>query len=177
MDREVLDGIGIRCDECYVVEWRESKYTLMRTHYRMRSTAVQRALGGAQGIITSSIVGYDTLTSGADRIAEHPGFRRMVDLVNRGDSRLHAWVRTGQSVLSYRRGLLWPHIAESISKKRQTRCQLATQVRRLAPLEQQCEAMRGEIEVLRQENAGLRAECESKDQEIVELKALLRKQI
>ena len=177
VDHELLRQVGIECSECYVVEWRESKYTLLRARRRMRSTAVQRALDKAHGLITSSIVGYDTLTGGADRIAEHPGFRRMVELIKggKGDS-VRAWMGSG-GVLTHKRGLLWQYLARSEGIRRFTHGQLAKEVKRLAPMERECEGMRAEVEMLRHENTRLKEVSEQKDQQIAELKAMLRERI
>jgi hypothetical protein len=178
VDHELLSEVGVECDECYVVEWRESKYTLLRARRRMRPTALQRALDRAHGLITSSIVGYDTLTSGTDRVADHPGFRRMVELINGGRSgAVRAWMRCSGDVLAQKRGLLWRYLESSDGMPRYTHGQLAKEVKRLAPMERECEGMRAEIEMLRQENERLKEASEQKDQQIVELKAMLSERI
>ena len=95
---------------------------------------VMLMLDASHGIRGSFITGYDTLTSNTkeDNIKEHPGFMRMVELLNKKSVELESWINEGD-VFTNRKGLLWQHI-EGTDPSAMTQTQLVHRVRTLAPL-------------------------------------------
>ena len=133
---DMLHAHGIKCDECYTITWRESKYTLihLKTKNRMRQGAVAMAVGKMQkknGLVLSSIVGYETLTSnGKDEasVFDHPAFKRMIEVLNQSPADLDAW-----SAKAERKGMLWKYF-EGIDTRYMTRAQLIEHARKLTKL-------------------------------------------
>jgi len=196
VDREMLLSVNIHCDECYIATWRESKYTLIHTKqdHRLRLTAIQKAmqtLNHTRGIISNNIVGYETLSSNdkhSENVQEHPGFKRMIDLINCNISEIQIWLETGD-LMTNKKGLLWEYI-ESIPPKEKTHGQLVKQVLKLKPLVRENATLQSENDFFRLENQALRAaldeevmrskkfcqELESKTKECTELKTRLIQQ-
>lgn len=160
---ELLIQSDIQCDECYTITWRESKYTLIHSKNRFRYSKLDKLINRdyrSHGIVGSHITGYDTLSSNDEKkdtaIHEHPGFQKMVELMNQKSADLVAWIEHGD-LLTYRKGLLWKYI-ESTDPKEKTRKQLMDQVIKWTPLIQEREAL---IETNRVLQATLNAETRS----------------
>ena len=145
----ILRNVGIDCDECHTTTWRESKYTLIRLNRskRTRQSIINDAMlhmDAAHGIRGSSITGYDTLTSNTkeENVKEHPGFMRMVQLLNQRSVELESWINEGD-VHTNRKGLLWKHIQDT-DPADMTQAQLVHRVRTLAPLASENTRLRSE---------------------------------
>lgn len=152
---EMLHAKGVMCDECHTIAWRESKYTLVHlgTANKLRASKLRNALVLIErdsGIMQSHIVGYDALCSN-DKVdscvEEHPGFRRIVQLLNEAPSELRSWMAHG-CVRTNRRGVLWKFI-HSTDPTEKSRAQLLAQVLEWAPVVERCAAQQTEIELLR----------------------------
>ena len=135
----ILRDAGIDCVECHTISWRESKYTLLRLNKskRTRLSTIKNAMlkmEESRGVRGSHIIGYDTLTSNTKEgsVKEHPGFMRMVQLLNQKSTELESWIKEGD-VHTNKRGLLWQHI-EDTDPADMTHAQLVHRVRTLAPL-------------------------------------------
>lgn len=196
VDQEMLQSVNVICDECYTATWRESKYTLvhMSPENRLRPTAIQKAmhtLNHTHDIISNNITGYETLSSNdkhIENVREHPGFKRMIDLLNSNSSEIRTWLKSGD-VMTNKKGLLWEYI-KSINPKEKTHGQLVKQVVKLTPLVRENEALHTENELFKAENQALRAaldeeikrstkfqhELETKTKECTELKSRLIEQ-
>ena len=152
---EILHAHGIMCDECYTITWRESKYTLihLKTQDKMRLGAMTKAISKMEasvGLKLSSIVGYEGLTSNQrdeSSVCEHPGFRRMIQLLNQNPDDLAAWSAAGDWKTN-RKGLLWKFMEETDLRQR-TRAQLISQILEWAPTIQEAVSLRAENETLR----------------------------
>ena len=131
------------CLECHTITWRESKYTLLRLDRatsRVRRSGLQRvmdALLEQDGIKGSYIEGYETLSSNdcssdaeGGGIATHPGFRRMVQLLNERPHELRTWMHLGD-VRHSRCSLLWNYL-EARDPCSLSRSQLVQRVKELA---------------------------------------------
>ena len=136
---QMLHTVGIECDECHTVAWRESKYTLIHLNRSksIRLSKMKKAMANLEstyGVKGSCIMGYETLSSNDKEtcVTEHPGFKRMVELLNAKSTDLDSWLREGD-VLTNRKGLLWKFI-EGTDPQVMTRAQLVDQVRKLRPI-------------------------------------------
>ena len=127
----MLNSCGLVVEECYTTAWRESKYTLIRldkSHSVRRASVVKimQDLHDHHGIIGTEIFGFEMVSSntqaGDDNLFDHPGFRLIVEAMNKDISRLESWLREGE-VLTNRKGLLWKHI-EGTDPELMTKAQL-----------------------------------------------------
>ena len=148
----MLGHCGLTIDECYTAKWRESKYTLirLRKEHRIRQTGVVKIMKQLQiefGIVGAGIFGFDTVSCNSEErdesLESHPGFKLIVDTLNREPEHLEWWLPTGD-IQSYRKGLLWKHI-KSTEPSKMTRTQLIQLV-------QQWSAPMKEYEQLKQHN-------------------------
>jgi hypothetical protein len=160
---ELLHEANIQCDECYTITWRESKYTLIHldSANRMRLPALKTALQKLHtdhGIITSFISGYDTLSCNTlnedQKVFNHPGFQKMVELLNKKRDEVRIWLKNGE-ISTYRKGLLWKYI-ESTDHKKKTHGQLVEQVLKMTSKMQEYEELKSANQALQ---AALSAEC------------------
>ena len=155
----MLHQNGIKCDECYSVQWRESKYTLIHcnSNNKVRSSKLKKTMASLEiycGIKQSFIVGYDSLSSNEkaeSSIQMHPGFKRMVHALNQHPNELRSWLSEGE-LATNKRGLLWRYI-ESTDPKQKTRGQLVTQIIEQAPMIENYKAIQAENESLKAELA------------------------
>lgn len=88
-------------------------------------------------IKASTIDGYETFSSNSkdnNAITEHPGFRRMVQLLNTNREELRAWMKSGD-VLSNKHGILWNFI-DARDPKTMSRSQLIEKLSRLETIAQ-----------------------------------------
>ena len=113
---QMLHTTGIECDECYTISWRESKYTLIHLNRlkRARLSKMKKAMAHLEntfGVKGSCIMGYETLSSNEKElnVTEHPGFKRMVELMNAKSEELKSWLKEG-NIFTNRKGLLWKYI-------------------------------------------------------------------
>ena len=87
------------------------------------------------GIIGAEIFGFDIISCNSqtndETLFAHPGFKLMVDIMNKDISKLEWWMRDGD-ITSNRKGLLWKHI-QSTDPAQMTRAQLIQQVREWGP--------------------------------------------
>jgi hypothetical protein len=152
---EHLHGEHIFCDECYTVEWRESKYTLIHLQHskKTRLSAMNKAMKQLEektGIKGSCIVGYDTLMAtekGDFEITDHPAFKRMVDHLYKGIPFAN-WLEHGTSIHEYKKGIFWKHIIRSDPKSK-THGQLVQQIQEWTPIVESVDAIKTENELLR----------------------------
>ncbi len=134
---EILGEHEIHCIESYTITWRESKYTLLRLgqNGKIRGATLKRVMSvlkADHGIKGSMIHGYDMLSSNskADQlITDHPGFMRMVQLLNENIDELRVWMKSGD-LFTNKRGLLWKYI-ERRDPKRMSRSQLLVKLSKL----------------------------------------------
>jgi hypothetical protein len=140
LTHQLLSKHKLKCVECHTITWRESKYTLLRldrTASRIRRSGLQRVmdvLREEDGIKSSYIEGYEALSSNGRNqdnadIAEHPGFRRMVQLLNERPHEIRQWMLSGD-VHTNRASLLWNHI-EARNPRSLSRGQLIQRVEEL----------------------------------------------
>lgn len=140
----MLEDYKIECTECYSVTWRESKYTLIRFNRsnRIRSSALKQIMTRMHedhGIKGSVIHGYETLSSNTkveSMINDHPGFKRMVQLLNEKSDEVRVWFKSGEDVFENKKGVFWNHI-ESKKPDTMSRQQLIAKVLELSKLTQQ----------------------------------------
>jgi hypothetical protein len=89
----------------------------------MRSSALQKMLtkmSSDRHIIPSAIDGYDTLASTVKEdsdisMEEHPGFKRMVQLLNEKSHEIRSWMQAG-TITTNKSGVLWNHISSNDPK-------------------------------------------------------------
>jgi hypothetical protein len=152
---DVLQSATVKCDEVYTITWRESKYTLfhLNKENRLRLSALKKVMGTLEethGIKINSIFGYQGLAcnaAGEASIQEHPGFKRMVQVLNQDPGELSSWLATG-NIKTNRKGMLWKFI-ESTDPKQKTHGQLVSQILEWTPIVQEATTLRTEVETLK----------------------------
>ena len=157
----------MKCDECYTITWRESKYTLIHLKYqnRLRLTQVKKAmvsLNSEHGIISNAIEGYDAFScndKAEEHVTQHPGFERMIELLNTDSSEIRSWLEDGD-LLTYKKGLLYKYLQSTDPKKR-PRSQMDVQVKKMNALTRENTELKEEIQTLR---STLTAETTRSDQ-------------
>jgi len=140
----MLKESGVKLNECYTVTWRESKYTLLHCAKADRISMeamkqVTSAMEERYGIVfNASVLGYDALCSNdlsnGESLENHPGFKRMVELLNTGSEELEWWIDDDKTCIrEYRKGLLWRYI-ESTDPEKMTFKQLVSRVKAWAQI-------------------------------------------
>ena len=136
----MLDENNLHAEECYTIQWRESKYTLANLSKKQRhSTIINRlkVLKAKYNVIESQIIGYESLAghhSHAEepRLDQHPGFQRLIDVLNTDLASLKTWMKE-KDVMSNKRGLLWPFI-ETLPTDQASTAQLKRMVDKWRPM-------------------------------------------
>lgn len=163
---QLLHKYAVMCNECYTTTWRESKYTLIHIPHakRIRQSAMEKTLAlmhVQHNIRGTSIVGFDTLISNTTdtQLEDHPGFKRIVELVNAQSDEPRIWMESGE-VRTNRKGMLWRHMEERDPREK-SRNQLMRQVELWAPIVRESAELKTQNEVLR-------TALEIKDQELAQ---------
>jgi hypothetical protein len=163
---EMLLDCGLQVDECYTAVWRESKYTLVHIEKagRLRKTAMDKIMllmHATFQIVETEIFGFDSVScnSKSDQtsfaLEEHPGFRILVDNVNKDPIELDWWMRCeAEDLYANRKSLLWKHI-ERTDATSMTHAQLVDRVKKWAPLVQEVAELRQMNSILSDHNATL----------------------
>jgi hypothetical protein len=170
---EMLHTNSVNCNEYYSITWRESKYVLFHLDRpnKIRQSAlkkVMKTLEENHQIKTSFIVGYDSLTSNDGTeftIQDHPGFMKMVELINKSDKNLKLWLANGDISVN-KKCLLWKFI-EKEDPSQMTHRELVKKVLELTPLVQETRKLKSETEMLKLTLA-------SREEELLEEKARVR---
>jgi hypothetical protein len=109
-------------------------------------------------IMRSEIFGFDSVSSNSktDQLLEdHPGFRIMVQKVNKEPVDLEWWLGSEPADLFVnRKGLLWKHI-ESTDVSSMTNAQLVERVRKWAPVVKESEELKQTNVMLSEHNVAL----------------------
>ena len=148
---EMLEQHGIHVDECYTAQWRESKFSLIRCSKKKRirpetlKTAMD-ALEKSDGImLRATLTGYDSLSSvnkqKIDSLEDHPGFKKIIELLNMHSDDVKCWINGDENVYEYRSGALWRYI-NTTDPKKMTQTQLANIVTTWAPMIKEYEEMK-----------------------------------
>ena len=142
---DMLKENGVNLDQCYTMVWRESKYTLFHCAKTDRVSSetlkrVTKTIEDRHGIIfNASVLGYDALCSNdkirGESLEDHPGFRRMTELLNTGSEDLNWWIEGEKAIHTYRKGLLWKYI-DSTDPEKMTPKQLVSRVKSWTPIVQ-----------------------------------------
>jgi hypothetical protein len=151
----------------------------------MRKSALEKVmekLHTQDNVKGSFIAGYETLSSVTSKkrknqidltadddpdnettavISDHPGFKRMVHLMNEHPDELRSWMRSGETPRTGRNGLLWNHVEER-DPRRMPRAQL---IERLEQLELKAK----ELEEIKTINEALTAVHTRQEGEIANL--------
>ena len=110
----MLDECGLPVQECYTVQWRESKYTLIHLVSRMRHCTLEKKINEMNqkhDIIQTQITGYESVAGNCSKseLEHHPGFKKMIELANKRCPTLRAWIRE-KDVFTNKKGILWPYM-------------------------------------------------------------------
>jgi hypothetical protein len=169
---------NIKVDECYTAVWRESKYTLIHCAKADRITlqalkVAMDSLRTLHGIsLNATILSYDALSSNnpssGEALEEHPGFKRIVHLLNTRNEDLKWWIAGDHNVHDYRRGMLWKYI-ETTDPTKMTHGQLAAKFILWKPIVEESESTKRMLEVLNQM-------LQTKEEETQRLKEALQKE-
>lgn len=148
---------NVKVDECYTAVWRESKYTLIHCTKtdRIALQALKLAMDNLQKLhgisLNATILSYEALSSNdshtGESLEEHPGFKRIVHLLNTKSDDLTWWIAGGNNVFDHRKGMLWKYI-ETTDPTRMTHGQLAAKVISWRPIVEECENTKRMLEVL-----------------------------
>ena len=152
---EMLHRYLVMCSECYTISWRESKYTLIRIIHskRLRQSAMEKVMFNLLDrykIQGTSIIGYETLSSNTkaeSSVEDHPGFKRIIELLNTNREELKIWMNEGD-ILTNKKGMLWKYIKGKDPKSR-TQKELLQQIEEWEPVVQESKNLKTENEVLR----------------------------
>jgi hypothetical protein len=159
----MLRDCGLEVDECYTATWRESKYTLfhLQRKDRLRRSGMDKIMQQIHysfNIVTTEIFGFDSVSSNSKsdgELVDHPGFRIMIEKVNKEPLDLEWWMGCGATDLcENRKGLLWKHI-ESTDAKKMTNAQLVDRVQKWAPVVKESEELKKVNGMLGEQNAAL----------------------
>ena len=117
----MLAESGLSPQEVHTVQWRESKYTLIRLCTRIRRNALEAKmteLHATHNIIQSQIIGYDSIAGNNEKceLDQHPGFQRMVELLNKRCQSLISWMHDSSTVYTNKKGMLWQYIETTPDK-------------------------------------------------------------
>jgi len=163
---EMLHSNNVKCDEYYTITWRESKYTLihLNQHNKIRRSTLIKTMNALLkefGVKESMVTGYESLSSNneEEKIQDHPGFKRMVELLNNNKEEIKIWIENGD-LMTYRKGLLWKFIRVE-DPKNKTRTQLLMQVREWTPIVLEVSDLRSQNELLQQTLASKNEELSS----------------
>jgi hypothetical protein len=113
LTHEMLNDEGIIVDECYTLEQRDLKYSLLNVPNRIRvdnMTIRFRNIKEKHNVILQEIVGYDAITGYYgmnNELEEHPGFKLMVKHI----STMSAWMRSGEFSTNSK-GIFWTFIPD-----------------------------------------------------------------
>ena len=164
----------VTCIECYTTTWRESKYTLIHMDQanKIRGSALKRTMTemkDTHGIIGSVIHGYETLSSNAKKdsqVTDHPGFKRIVQILNENIEELRIWMKTGD-VMTNKSGILWGYM-ESRDPKSMTHSQLVERVVKLTKIAKEHDSLKPTHEALltaftAQQNELIKEKAQSND--------------
>ena len=104
----VLRNESIIVDECYTLEQRDLKYTLIHVPSRIRVENMLSRLENMKetnALILQEITGYQAVTGFygiTDELEEHPGFK----LIIQNFDKLHSWLRD-EDIHTSTKSLLW----------------------------------------------------------------------
>ena len=151
---EMLDENDLHAEECYTIQWRESKYTLANLIKKQRHfTIIKRlkVLKAKYNVIESQIIGYESLAGHClypdePRLDQHPGFQRLVDVLNNDLSSLKIWMKE-KDIMTNKRGLLWPFI-ETLPTDQASTAQLKRMVEKWRPMVHEYEKLKPSHESL-----------------------------
>jgi hypothetical protein len=186
IDQQTLKDVGINVDECYTAAWHESKYTLFHCPRKDR-VSMEAMKQATKSMINASASGYDSLSSTEESLENHPGFKKMVQLLNNDSKDLRWWIQDVTCIREYRKGLLWKYI-DSTDPEKMTHKQLVSRVKAWAPIvhshetlqEAYSSRLQAKEQELQQLNAILTSERETSARHIKELleeKELIRNQL
>jgi hypothetical protein len=127
----------------------------------MRGSALQKILIKMQidhNIIPSAIDGYDTLAStvkedSSASMEEHPGFKRMIQLLNEDIHEIRSWMQSG-TITTNKSGVLWVHIS-SIDLNSLSKGQLVKRVQKWESIGSELERLKNMNAMLSEHNAAL----------------------
>ena len=123
INHEMLHAAGLIVDQCYTVARRESKYTLIHLPKtkRVRISAINKAmrkLREIHGVIEGGVFGFNSVacniknTDDETSIESHPGFKRLIETLNKNRGDLEWWMGSGD-LINNKKGLLWKFIEDS----------------------------------------------------------------
>jgi hypothetical protein len=152
--KEILSSYSLECRECHTITWRESKYTLIYLTKRIRCTvlhSVMQKMREDHNIIGSAIQGYDTFAGTVKNdqdisMEEHPGFKRMIQLLNENYEEIRSWMELG-TIKTNKHGILWRYIT-TLNPRSMTRSQLVQNTEKLSVLTEEHTTMKKEHEAL-----------------------------
>ena len=203
INHQMLKEFGVISDECYTAVWRESKYTLFHCAKaeRISIEALQQSTKAMEEryriVFNAAVLGYDALssnnTSNRESLENHPGFKKMVELLNSGSEDLKWWIHGDKNIHDFRKGLLWKFI-DSTDPEKMTHKQLESRIKAWAPivhthetLQAAYDATRARLQASEEELQHLRMELKAEReisarlsgniQELFQEKTLLRNQL
>ena len=140
----MLDEFGLTVQECYTVQWRESKYTLIHLYSRIRHSTLEKKmneLNEKYSIIQTEIIGYESMAGNClkTELEHHPGFRKMVELANKKCPSLHAWMKE-KDIFTNKKGLLWQFI--EVPPDQATPSQMKLMLTKWKPMIQEYESIK-----------------------------------
>ena len=175
---EILNDCGLPVQECYTVQWRESKYTLVHLCARTRRYAIEtkmKEMNQKYKIIQSQILGYESVAGNFQKteLEQHPGFQRMIELLNKQCQSLQCWMRE-KDVFTNKKGLLWSFLEASPDQA--SLSQMKRMVSKWQPMIREYEAMKPEHESILSRLGNCETKLEIADQQIAIMASDLEKE-
>ena len=163
----MLEETNLHAEECYTIQWRESKYTLASLLKKQRhSTIINRLkiLKAKYNIIESQITGYESLAGQCShpeepKLDQHPGFQRLIHILNTDPPSLKIWMKE-KDIFTNKRGLLWPFL-ETIPTDQASTTQLKRMVDKWRPMVHEYEKLKTSYESLMSRLSDREARLES----------------
>ena len=145
---DLIKECGLDVLECYTIEWRESKYTLVHLASRQRRISFENKIKDGLSkyrIILSEITGYESVTGNCMKteLDTHPGFKKMVELINNEDASIHCWDQ-GKNIYSDVHGIFWTYL--EVPPSQATFAQLKRMVSKYQPMARELESLKPEYE-------------------------------
>jgi hypothetical protein len=119
----------------------------LKRESRIRHNAFINIMQGMKddhGILGSELFGFDVISCNSvtdnESLTEHPGFKIIVDIMNKSIFKLEIWMKEGD-LITNRKGLLWKYV-QSTAPAEMTRSQLIRQVEEWKPVIKEYEELK-----------------------------------
>jgi hypothetical protein len=180
---DMLEEENIISDECYTLEQRDLKYTLVNIPTRVRWECLDKCMKNlkeSRNIILQNITGYDSLAGfygPNEELAEHPGLKLIVHHFQG----VHKWSKTGDAQLN-KTSIMWkfitpadlstwakPKLVAALKEKTE---ELSENKRKLQTAESEIQVLEAELNAKQSENDRLQKRIKTLQDKVAAITAL-----